>query len=101
LSNLHFDPATRTLTFQLNREGNQSMYGDLKARWTPSKGAAATVAEATGVAVYVPNASRTVSLILAAPKGAKAYAAGRLKVTFSQPPTDGGKVLTEAFIDLP
>jgi P pilus assembly chaperone PapD len=101
LSNLHFDPATRTLTFQLNREGNQSMYGDLKARWTPRKGAAVTVAEATGMAVYVPNPSRKVTLNLTAPKGAATFAAGRLKVTFSQPPTDGGKLLTEAFIDLP
>jgi hypothetical protein len=77
------------------------MYGDLKVRWTPRKGAAVTVAEATGLAVYVPNPTRKVALTLAAPKGATAYAAGRLKVTFSQPPLDGGKVLTEAFIDLP
>jgi P pilus assembly chaperone PapD len=101
LSNLLLEPTSRTLTFQLNREGNQSMYGDLKARWMPSKGATATVAEATGVAVYVPNASRKMTLTLVAPKGAKAYASGRLKVTFSQPPTEGGKVITEAFIDLP
>jgi len=101
LSNLLFEPATRTLTFQLNREGNQSVYGDLKARWTPRKGTSATVAEATGVAVYVPNASRKMTLTVASLKGASTYTAGRLKVTFSQPPAEGGKLLAEAFLDLP
>jgi len=101
LSNVHYEPATRTLTFQLNREGNQSIYGDLKARWTPRKGASVTVAEATGVAVYVPNAGRKMTLTLATPKPATTYANGRLKVTFSQPPAEGGKLLAETFLDLP
>ena len=101
LSNLVFHPANRTLNLNLSREGNQSLFGDLKVRWISRKGPTATVAEATGVAVYVPNPTRAMTLNLALPKGATQLATGQLKVTFAIPPTEGGKVLAEALLDLP
>jgi hypothetical protein len=100
LSDLAYDPASHTLRFQLGREGNQSVYGGLKARWTPRSGAATTVGEAAGVAVYVPNAARTVALPLAMPKGATALGGGRLKLTYALPSNEGGKVLAEATLEL-
>jgi hypothetical protein len=98
LSALAFTPATRTLRFHLNRQGNQSVYGDLKAVWLPRS---QTVAEATGVAVYVPNSTRKMSMVLDAPKGATVFGPGRLQVTYALPPTEGGALLAEAFLDLP
>jgi P pilus assembly chaperone PapD len=101
LSGLDFDPATRALRFHLDRQGNQSVYGDLKATWQPKGGAPETLAEAAGVAVYVPNATRKLALVLAAPKGAASFGPGRLKVTFALPLSEGGTLLAEAFLDLP
>jgi len=101
LSGLTFDPANRTLRFRLDRNGNQSVYGDLKARWTPRAGSASTVGEASGVAVYLPNPTRNMTMVLAAPKGGAAWGPGRLKVTFAAPTLEGGAQLAEASLDLP
>lgn len=102
LSDLTFEPATRTLRFRMNRQGNQSVYGDLKVRWTPRTGASKIVAEATGVAVYVPNATRKLSLVLDAPVlRAAALGPGRLSVTYLLPTSEGGALLAEADLDLP
>ena len=101
LSGLAYDPASRALRFLLVRQGNQSVYGDLKAEWTPRVGPPETLAEATGVAVYVPNATRKMTLVLVAPKGSTASGPGRLRVTYALPPSEGGARLAEAFLDLP
>lgn len=108
LSDLAFDVPSRTLRLRLDRQGNQSVYGDLKVHWLPRARAAAEtarqavlLAEASGLAVYVPNARRAVSMALAAPKGAGGFGPGRLKVTYVLPPPEGGAVLAEAFLDLP
>ncbi|MDP2876102.1 MAG: hypothetical protein Q8O00_07950 [Holophaga sp.] len=101
LTGLTFDSTSPNLRFHLDRQGNQSVFGDLKVTWTPRGGATITVAEASGVAVYVPNTTRKIAMPLAALKGAATYRGGRLKVTFSLPPTEGGKGLGEAILDLP
>ena len=101
LSGLTLDPATHTLHFHLDRTGNQSVYGDFKARWAPATGAATTVGEMTGVAAYVPNATRKIAMVLVPPKGGGIWKGGRMKVTFSAPPLEGGALLAEASLDLP
>jgi len=100
ISALAYDPLTRSLRFHLNREGNQSMYGDLKVRWIPKGGSAVTLAETTGVAVYASNATRMMEMSLGAPKGTAALAAGRLQVTFAAPPLEGGRVQAEEILEL-
>jgi hypothetical protein len=100
LSGLAFDPATHSLHFHLDRTGNQSIYGDLKARWTPRAGAATTVGEITGVAAYVPNPTRKMAMALVSPKDGS-WKGGRLKVTFAAPPLEGGALLAEANLDVP
>jgi len=101
LSGLAFDATSRKLSFHMDRQGNQSVFGDLKATWTPRNGKAISVGEATGVAVYVPNATRKMLLPLTALKGSSTYRAGQFKVIFALPPTEGGKLLAEAILDLP
>lgn len=88
------------LSFEMRREGNASVYGDLLATFTTTAGVTFEVARAGGVAVYVPNASRHVQLPLQLPAG-KALPAGTLKLAFHERPEAGGKLLAEASLALP
>jgi P pilus assembly chaperone PapD len=83
------------IALQLERTGNQSIYGNLVASFTPKGGAEREVARANGVAVYVPLGARRTVLPLAAD-----LAHGVLKVTFLEPESDG-KVLAQAELTLP
>jgi len=88
------------LSFQMKREGNRSVYGDLLATFTTTAGVTFEVARAGGVAVYVPNASRRVQLPLQLPAG-KAMPGGTLKLAFRERPESGGKLLAETSLTLP
>lgn len=88
------------LVFQMLREGNRSVYGDLAVRWTPRGGKPVDVAKAGGVAVYVPNTMRRARLPLQLPPE-MALTGGRLDLTFRERPEAGGKLLAEAGLDLP
>lgn len=72
ISGLAFEPATKerpTLQFHLDRQGNGSLYGDLKVFFTPSGGAPQQVGEMGGVGVYANLATRPITIPLDAPKG--------------------------------
>jgi len=88
------------LSFQMKREGNRSVYGDLLATFTTTAGVTFEVARAGGVAVYVPNASRRVQLPLQLPAG-NALPAGTLKLAFRERAEAGGKLLAETSLALP
>lgn len=88
------------LSLQMSRSGNRSVHGDLAVDFLPAgAGAAITVARASGVAVYTPNLSRTVSLPLLFPAGV-ARSAGTLHVSYREPPEHGGTLLAEASLRL-
>lgn len=88
------------LGFVFNRQGNQSVYGDVVATFIPANGKAVEVGKVSGVAVYVPNALRRAQLPLKPPPGV-ALRGGALKLTYSEPPAAGGRRLAEAQIVLP
>lgn len=88
------------LSFQMKRDGNRSVYGDLLATFTTTAGVTFEVARAGGVAVYVPNASRRVQLPLQLPSG-NALPAGTLKLAFRERPESGGKLLAESSLAIP
>jgi hypothetical protein len=93
------EPARTTLQFVLRRQGNQSVYGDLIA-WLQRPGRPAVeVGRMNGVAVYVPNTSRQVTLgtTLAADLPASS---GVVRVQFRERPEVGGRVLAEAELNL-
>ena len=90
-----------TLSFQMKREGNRSVYGDLLATFTTTAGVTFEVARAGGVAVYVPNAERRVQLPLQLPAGNAALPQGTLKLAFRERPESGGKLLAETSLNLP
>ncbi|MEN8169273.1 MAG: molecular chaperone [Pseudomonadota bacterium] len=61
---------TARISVDMNRSGNQSVYGDFRAIFTPSDGGAPmTIALVNGVAVYTPNALRKFSIPLRIPQG--------------------------------
>lgn len=92
--------SARILRLQFDRQGNRSVYGDLRVTFTPNGRAAVEVGRAFGVAVYVPNLLRRARLQLDPPPGV-ALAGGVLHVTFRERPEAGGALLAEARLALP
>lgn len=56
-----------TLRFQINRTGNQSVYGNLTVTFVPASGKPQVVGIANGVAVYTPNPVRVAGIVLRTP----------------------------------
>lgn len=81
-----------TLRFAIQRQGNRSLFGDITVTRDVPGGGRQVVAVMKGVAVYVPNAVRhlTVPLPSANPTGQ----GQRFRVTYTAP--DGGQVLATA-----
>jgi hypothetical protein len=95
---LETDTGSPVAAMELHRSGNQSVYGDLVASFSPSKGGPPRiVGRAGGVAVYAPNALRRVRLRLEPPPGF-ALADGTLTVSFRE---QGGAVLAESSMPIP
>jgi fimbrial chaperone protein len=92
--------AAGQLSFQMRREGNRSVYGDLLATFTTTAGVTFELARAGGVAVYTPNAVRHVQLPLQMPASGK-LPAGVLRLSFKERPESGGKLVAEASVNLP
>lgn len=88
------DPSRARLRFSLTREGNQSVYGDLVATFQAAGRPIQEVGRMNGVAVYVPNASRSVSLGLNVASDLLARG-GTLKLQFRERPDAGGGLLAE------
>ena len=107
LTDLALAPAGRQgegdrLSFRINRGGSRSVFGDLTVTYFPNGGKAdeLVVARVTRLAVYTPNASRTVIMPLRFPDGVT-LGRGRLHVAFRETPKNGGALLTEAEIGIP
>jgi hypothetical protein len=105
LSELQLLPASAaapggSLSLQMNRAGNASVYGDLLVTFTTQAGVTFEVAKAGGVAIYVPNPARHAVLPLHLPAGS-ALPGGTLKVSYRDRPEAGGKLQAEASLALP
>lgn len=99
ITGLALDPANHRLNFRVERTGNQSVYGDFKATFQPRGGKASrVVAQVNGVAVYTPNAFRSMFLPLDA--GAN-LGPGQLKVTYTNTAEQGGSLLAEGVLEVP
>ncbi len=76
------------LSFTINRNGARSVYGDLTATYFPSgRSNGIVVSQIKLLAVYVPNATRTVVMPLTLPEGVK-LSGGKIAVTFTTPPLE-------------
>jgi P pilus assembly chaperone PapD len=92
--------AHQLLAMQFEREGNSSVYGDLRVTFTPQGGEPQTLAQAAGLAVYTPNRVRKAMLPLEVPAGVT-LAHGTLEVSYRERPEAGAKLLTQATLELP
>jgi len=100
LDNLQLDKnkgATPQLHFVIRRAGNRSVYGNFTALFTPSQGKPVQIGRADGVAVYVPNTSRTAALPLELPAGLT-LSDGVLTLNYKEPTAAGGKLIALADI---
>lgn len=88
------------ISVHMERSGNQSVYGDLVASFTPQGGTERVIGRANGVAVYAPNPLRRVIMAVEPPANAQ-LAKGALKVMYREQAADGGDVLAEATLQLP
>lgn len=92
--------AAPLLSFRMNRQGNRSVYGNLRVSYTPPGGQPVEVGQVNGVAVYVPNALRVAKMPLRLPEGLR-LSGGELSLSYLQRPEDGGQPLARASLSVP
>lgn len=85
---------------KLEREGNRSVYGDVRVYFVPRSGPERLLARIDGIAVYTPLQSREAIVGLDRADMLK-LVNGKLRVTYSDRAEEGGKLLSEAFVNLP
>lgn len=86
------------LALQMRRTGNRSVYGDLVVNFTPAGGGEPrTIARASGVSVYAPNALRRVLIGLPADA---VSSPGTLHIVYRERSEDGGRPIAETRLAL-
>lgn len=104
LDNLTFVPAGfeagPSLTFEMTRQGNRSVYGDVSATYETPTGKAVELGNVSGVAVYVPNPVRRARLPLTLPSGV-VLKGGTIVLRYSLGVSEGGTVMAEGRVAVP
>lgn len=80
--------------FALQRDGNQSVYGDLSVDLITKDGKKINLSKANGISVYTPNSIRMVTLPLYLPKGVNLQG-GELQIEYHLPVEQGGGLLAK------
>jgi len=89
------------LSLQLQRSGDRSVFGDVSVTFKADKGGAPLeVGRVNGLAVYIPNASRTIQLTLTPPEGT-VIKQGRLSIEYKKSKDRGGELLAETTLTIP
>ncbi|QQL49134.1 fimbrial biogenesis chaperone [Mucilaginibacter ginkgonis] len=73
------------LQLDINRSGNVSVYGDIKVNYVADNGTVSSLGIIRGLAVYTPNAVRTVNIALE-PKSNQNLHKGKLQVIYTAQP---------------
>ena len=73
-----------SLSLNINRTGNESIYGDVRIYFTPKQGKSVLIGQANGVAVYLPLDKRAFEVKLNPPAGLD-LANGELNVLYLKP----------------
>ena len=87
------------LEMRLERTGNRSLYGDLKVKFISPRGEEQTIATARGLAVYTPNPSRLIKVVLRSTSH-ESLKKGKIVVFFNESLDAGGKLLTQNSLEL-
>jgi len=88
------------LRFQINRQGNRSAFGDLVATYQAANGGDVVIGQLMRLAVYTPNAHRTVEMQLRVPDGVQLNG-GKIKLAYKETVEDGGKMMSSTEFTLP
>lgn len=88
------------LMLNLQRTGDQSVYGDFLAEFVDSSGAKKVVAQVKGVAIYTPGKERRVRLPLTLSQGLD-LVNGKIQVFYRSPADQGGKVMAQTQVIIP
>ena len=89
-----------SLSFQINRAGNRSVFGHIKVTYRTDGGAEYVIGEISQLAVYTPNGHRKVVLRLRVPEQVR-LSGGQLFVSYRARPEDGGNILADAQVRVP
>lgn len=104
LDQLTFVPAQAgagpSLTFEMTRQGNRSVYGDIVATYEPPAGKPVELGNVSGVAVYVPNPVRRARLPLTVPPGVE-LKGGSIVLRYNHGVTEGGAAMAESRVAVP
>ena len=107
LSDMHLTNAGKTgekrvVAFRINRTGNRSVFGDLTATYyPPGKTKGLVVSRVNKLAVYSPNATRSVAMGLVMPEGVTLKSGGRIAIVFRTPAKAGDELIAEGGFTLP
>ncbi|KPJ93403.1 MAG: hypothetical protein AMJ55_08060 [Gammaproteobacteria bacterium SG8_15] len=88
-----------SLLLELERKGNQSVYGDFLTEYVNAKGNSIVIGQINGVAIYTPNEKRTIKIPLTAPPGVE-LKNGVVNVYYRSPQNQGGAVLAQTQLKL-
>ncbi len=95
----YFAKASAVL-FDLKREGNASVYGDITILFKSRGGQSVVLRKINGLAIYTPNASRRMNVNVQPPGGID-IKNGTLTLLYHQSKEAGGRLITEHSVDIP
>ena len=99
IAQVSLDKDQKHLLFDLNRTGNQSVYGNLEATLLPPKGSAKSLAKMNGVAVYANLPTRHISIAL--PADTPLLKGSRIQISYSAPAEAKGTKLAQTEFLIP
>jgi len=103
LSDVNMTPVNdtlSTLTFHINRLGNRSAYGNLKAIFVPNSGQAVDIGLANGVGLYTDIAQRQFAMTVRTRRGLS-LKNGKIVITYSKSSDEGGEELCKTEFRVP
>lgn len=88
------------ISLDLNRSGNQSVYGDFLAEFVTSKGERKVISQVNGVAVYLPGTKRHMKLPVKIPSGLD-LVNGTIQIFYRKQVDQGGTIMAQSQIKIP
>jgi len=88
------------LFLEMQRQGNQSIYGDLLAEFISKDGTNKVISQVNGVAVYTPNKTRSIAIPVNMSDLSR-LSSGTIKITYRSPAQEGSKTLAQTELSVP
>jgi P pilus assembly chaperone PapD len=92
--------ALPSLYMELQRGGNQSVYGDMLVEYVQNDGVSTVIAQINGIAIYTPNDKRALTLPLKVPDGID-LKSGLIRVFYREKAGQKNSLLAETELKLP